>query len=311
MAAAKRERIYLIPRGAGLVFAFTLLLIFGLGFALPLAREITQMLGITLLIAGVVAMIQSNENLRGMEIIGCRTDPVAVGEKVVLEINVQNRSKNERIGLHIRRGWLWRQAWKHRGEPTARLPIIRAQETITMPLDLPATKRGRHRIPTLWLSSMMPVGLCFAWKTFEKNGDYFVYPKPKGIPLEGDDHHGLGALRGTQDGGSEDVSGHRPYEPGDPLSRMDWRVFARTGKVVVRTLEEGGRGTLDLRWEDTQFLEGTEPRLEQLSYWIAQCVRENRPFRLTLNNSRDDLNHRNVVACYEALATFDEGETNA
>lgn len=311
MTAARRERIYLIPRGAGLVLAFTLLLIFGLGFVQPSAREITQALGITLLIAGVVAMIQSNENLRGMEVIGCRATPVAAGENVVLEITVQNRSRSERIGLFVRKGWRWRQAWKQRREPAAWLPVIRGGETATLSLELPPARRGRHRIPTLWISSALPVGLCFAWKTFEKTGDYFVYPKPQGMPLEGEDRSGHGANRKGLEGGSEDVSGHRPYEPGDPLSRMDWRVFARTGKVVVRTLEEGGGSTLDLRWEDTKFLDHEEQRLEQLSYWIAQCVRENRPFRLSLGTPRDDLNHRNVTACLEALATFSEGGKDA
>ncbi len=65
-------------------------------------------------------------------------------------------------------------------------------------------------------------------------------------------------------GDRDDVSGHRPYNPGDMLSRMDWRVFARTGELVVRTLEDGGDDEIAIRWDDTRS-QDTERRLEQLS----------------------------------------------
>ena len=304
MAKKRRERIYLIPRWSGLVFAFLLLLIFALGFAYTEARGLRQTVGIALQVAGVVAMIQSNDNLRGIELSACHSTPTAAGEEPVLELTLKNHAERERTGLQMRRGTQWRTAWFSRRPVEAGLPVIEAGATATVRLPLPATQRGRHAVPTLWACSVLPVGLCFAWKVFPGTGEYFVYPKPRGIPLEpgtGQGRH-IGSLSAL--GGSEDVSGHRPYEAGDPLSRLDWRVFARSGKLVVRTLEDGSSGEVLLRWDDTRFVDGEEQRLEQLSCWIAQCVREERPFRLELRGAGGDLTSRNLTACYEALATF-------
>ncbi len=39
-------------------------------------------------------------------------------------------------------------------------------------------------------------------------------------------------------GSSQIFSQHRPYTPGDDLRRLDWKVFARTDKFLVRQFEE-------------------------------------------------------------------------
>lgn len=301
----RRERIYIVPRWSGLVFAFILLLIFALGFADPSVRDLTQPLGIALLVAGVVALIQTNENLSRVEITASHSTPTAAGETAQIEITLHNGASRERIGLEVRLAMQWRTAWRNRHQATAPLPMMEPSETSTIRFPLVTAKRGRYALPDLWVSSVLPVGLCFAWKSFAGRGEYFVYPQPRGVPLEPDSSQGKLEGDGLA-GGDQDVSGHRPYEPGDPLSRLDWRVFARTGKLAVRTLETGVGGEIVLRWEDARFVEDHEKRLEQLSCWIEQCVREERPFRLELPGSSGELSSRNVAACREALAIFEE-----
>ena len=304
---AKRERIYIVFHWAGLAYAMMVLFIFATGFVVVASRGLTQALGIALVVAGVVALIQSNENLRGVEITGCRSAPVAAGGEASLELTLRNAADRERIGLQVRRG-LRRGGgprWRERACGAAWLPVLDAQEMKMVRINIPTARRGRFPVPTLWVCSVMPVGLCFAWKVFSDGWEYFVYPAPRGVPLE---HVSLvGKVSGAgRDQGSEDVSGHRPYEPGDMLSRLDWRVFARTGKLMVRSQEESGGDEVALRWEDTRFLENEEERLEQLSFWIAQCGQEGRAFTLTLGPAHGELNSNNLTACLEALATFGE-----
>lgn len=291
---ASRERVFIIFHWTGLVFGFLILLVFGAGYLTRDSGALTQTLGITLVVAGVVALIQSNDNLRGIEILGCRSVPTAAGEPVSLEVVVKNSADRERIGLTIRTGW------RIRPRVSAWLPVLEAGETATVRLELPATRRGRHPVPQLWVCSVRPVGLCFAWKVFPQTATYDVYPAPRGRSLDQETEVG-----GEGAADRDDVSGHRPYNPGDMLSRMDWRVFARTGELLVRTLEEGGNEEVLLRWTDTRFLTQTEARLEQLSFWMDQCVQEGRPFLLDLGHS-PDLTSTNLTACREALATFEE-----
>lgn len=294
---AARERIYIIPHWAGLAFAFGIITVFAAGFLFPHSGSLTQTLGIALVVAGVVALIQSNENLRGLEISGCHSLPAPAGTDAVLELTVRNASDSERIGLAVRTDW------RSRPRASTWVPLIEPGEAKTVRLPVPTTRRGRFRVPTLWICSVMPAGLCFAWKVFPQDGEYFVFPPPRGMPLDLSSDSGKD-LDAGRDEGSDDVSGHRPYTPGDALTRMDWRVFARTGKLVVRSLEDSGGDDVVLRWTDTAFLADGEQRLEQLSFWIAQCLRENRSFALDLGDSRRDLNSSNVAGCQEALATF-------
>lgn len=294
---AARERIYIVPHWAGLAFSVLIIVVFAAGFVFSASASLTQTLGIALVVAGVVALIQSNENLRGVEISGCHSAPAAAGEDAVLELTLRNGSTSERIGLTVR------SDWRHRPQVSAWIPLIEPQETKTVRLRIPTHRRGRFAVPKLWVCSVMPVGLCFSWKTFPQTGEYFVFPVPRGVPLDLDSNSGRDLDAGRGDG-SEDVSGHRPYTPGDALTRMDWRVFARTGKLLVRSLEESGGDDVVLRWEDTAFLPDQEQRLEQLSFWIAQCLRENRAFVLDLDDARRDLNSSNLAGCQEALATY-------
>lgn len=51
-----------------------------------------------------------------------------------------------------------------------------------------------------------------------------------------------GAMQGgrasTQKGHSADFLQHRPYVQGDSLRHLDWRVYARTGRLAIREYEE-------------------------------------------------------------------------
>jgi uncharacterized protein (DUF58 family) len=289
-----RERIYIIFHWSGLVFGFLILLVFGSGFLSPGGNVLTQTLGITLVVAGVVALIQSNDNLRGIEIVGCRSQPAQAGEDARIEVLIRNGTDRERIGLTVRTGW------RIRPRTSAWLPVLEPRQTAAITLALPTTRRGKFPVPQLWVCSVRPVGLCFAWKVFPQTTAYYVYPAPRGRAIDAEVEGG-----GRNEGEQEDVSGHRPYNPGDTLTRLDWRVFARTGELVVRTLEEGGREEVLLRWADTRSLEKTERRLEQLCFWMEQCLQEGRPFTLDLGPA-GTFGSTNLNACREALAVFEE-----
>ncbi len=293
---ASRERIYIIFHWSGLVLGLIVILIFATGFLAPHVSTLTQTLGITLVVAGIVALIQSNDNLRGLEIVACRSEPVPVGSPCVLELVVRNTSDRERVGLNVRTGW------RVRPSASTWVPILEAGESQSVRLMLPTSRRGRFVVPQLWITTIRPMGLCFSWKIFPQNAEYFVYSAPRGRPLDPNLTPGAEHV----DEGSHDVTGHRPYNPGDLLSRLDWRVFARSGKLVVRTLEEGEDDEVLLRWADTGFLVSTEARLEQLSFWIDECVREHRSFVLDLGGDRTDLTSANLFGCREALASYQE-----
>ncbi len=289
-----RDRIYLIPTVPGFVFALVVFLIFAAGYFLEGFGGAPQILVISLLVAGILTMIETNDNLRGVAVTSCRAQPVPAGQDVVLQVALTNVSNRERLGLkvRIRNGWAWRVVGS--------LEVLRAGETVGLLVRLPTARRGAYDVPTLLVTSSLPAGICFAWKSFPAAGRYHVYPRGRSWRKN---PPGDGGMDGRGNGGQEDVSGHRAYAPGDPLNRMDWRVFARRGGLVVKTSDGGGGGgRLAFGWDDTHFLSSAEDRLEQLSYWVSDCRRKHRAFALSLGGVT--FTERNLIGCRTALALF-------
>jgi len=288
------ERIYIVPTWAGLILAAAAFSIFVAGYFADGFGSPAQGLVIALVVAGIVAMIRTNDNVRGIEIKSCRSEPAAAGDDVILNLSITNTSNHKCLGLKAR----FRSGWKLHG--TAAIPLLRAGETRTVEVRVPTSRRGGFPIPAVWVSSNQPVGVCFAWKIFSNCGKYHVYPRGRSWKQS---PPGDGGENGEKvRAGTEDASGHRAYEPGDLLARMDWKVFARTGRLAVRTFDSHNAEQILLRWEDTAFLQNDEDRLDQLSFWVSECLRGRRSFELRLGRET----FRNLAACRVALATFGE-----
>jgi len=292
-----RERIYIIPRWAGIVFAVAVFAVFVLGYFAQGFGGLPQTLVISFVVAGIVVLIQTNENLRGVVLAACQSRPVSAGDEAFLDVTLRNSSGRERFALRVR----LRSGWTLVGD--ARIPVLRPGGMASVRLRVPASRRGCFPYPPLWVSSDHPAGLCFAWKVLTGGGHLVVYPRPVGQSLAV--HFSGGGESGDEARkGSEDISGHRPYVAGDPLARLDWRVFAKSGKLAVKTFESEAGRRVALRWEDTAFLQDREARLEQLSFWVSECARDNQPFELRLDPSSRHLNETNLDACRTALAAF-------
>ncbi|MEI6491151.1 MAG: hypothetical protein WCO94_01285, partial [Verrucomicrobiota bacterium] len=93
-----RERIYIVPRWAGFVFAAAVFAIFVLGYFAHGFGGLPQTLVISFVVAGIVALIQTNENLRGVMLVSCQSQPVPVGGEAVLDVQLQNSCDRERLG---------------------------------------------------------------------------------------------------------------------------------------------------------------------------------------------------------------------
>ncbi len=287
-----RERIYIVPTWAGAVLAGAVLLTFAVGYISEGFGGTPQVLVIALVVAGIVVLIQTNDNMRGICLSTGRVPPVPVGSEAVVSVLVTNTSQGERLGLKVR----YREGWKLLGQAT--IPVIEAGGSVRVEIRIPTARRGIFPLPPIWVSSNFPAGLCFAWKVLRDAGSHAVYPRGRSWrPLPG-------SAVAVKSGG-EEIGESRPYLPGDPLSRVDWKVFARTGTLAVRTFEDPG-GRLAIRWEDTAFLEDPEDRLEQLSAWVQAAVRLGRGFDLHLGGA--GLYERNLDGCRAALAGWGAGK---
>lgn len=298
-AIRKKERIYIVPHWTGLVLAATSILVLLAGAVLAVSADGYQVLVAALIALGLVVLLQTNENLRGIKIDQVECEPVEHGAQPVLLIHVCNMGKNDRIALRAR---VWKK-WKTPTMPAANIPVLAAGDSITVRLPLEPSCRGIHPIPTLVISSIFPAGLCCGWKTFSQTGEIVVYPRAAGRDIES---HAIPGSGEAEFGGEtgDDVIGHRPYQAWDAPSRLDWKIFAKRGKLAVR--ERGStadQGRL-IRWADTSFLSDGEIRLEQLSYWLEACNRQGIPFLLELGEGSEITRWSDLRQARRGLAAF-------
>lgn len=285
MKRRPRERIYIVPTLAGAAFAAFLLALFAAGYAVQGLGGPAQILVIALLVAGIVVLFETNDNLRALEAEVQPVAPTEAGTNACLRVAVTNHGTRPRIGLRLRARVGWRSVGR------ADIPLLEPGTTVVVELSWPTDARGLQPAPPLWLSSTYPAGLCFAWKSYPGRARIPVYPRGQ-------------SWRELPDGagrrGAGDVTGHRPYIAGDPPARIDWKVLAKSGRLAVRDLETAGR--LNIAWDETEFLTDPENRLAQMSAWLDECARQGRRFEFHLGAA--GLNERNLDACRIALAAY-------
>ena len=105
-----------------------------------------------------------------------------------------------------------------------------------------ARRRGRLQSRSIDSARSEALGLMRKLMPAAGSADIYVLPKRYPLPmltLPGTRRNQPGGLpQGSSVGDSEEFLGLRDYRPGDPLQRIHWRSFARTGKPVVKEYQD-------------------------------------------------------------------------
>lgn len=122
------------------------------------------------------------------------------------------------------------------------LPSLRPGGEALVELELVPLKRGVLRFDSVIVARPDPFMLFRAFRRAPAAGSLTVLPKRYSLPqmpLPGSQHyqHGGVALAAAI-GESEEFVSLRDYRPGDPLRRIHWRSWARTGRPVVKDYQD-------------------------------------------------------------------------
>jgi uncharacterized protein (DUF58 family) len=158
-------------------------------------------------------------------------------------------------------------------------------------------RRGVHHLPALWAQAEDPLGLAHTRRRLGEPLDLTVYPKLtdlRSCALFADlgMRRGLGR-RGIVRGASE-FRGIRPHNPGEPLSRIDWKSTAKTGNLMLREMDDPASGDLTVLLDATASqVVGDQPRTNfELAVQAAGSVTDfilgtGRSVTLLLHDSRE------------------------
>ena len=122
------------------------------------------------------------------------------------------------------------------------LPEIAPRGAMEVTLQGEALRRGNQHFRSITVARADPLGLVRGLSIHDEPANVLVLPKRYALPpitLPGSRRHQPGGVAlAASVGDSEEFIGLRDYRPGDPLQRIHWKSYARTGEPVVREYQD-------------------------------------------------------------------------
>ena len=144
------------------------------------------------------------------------------------------------IGYHR---WLWLLSKKEGGVSKKQtLPPLSPQSEGEVQVEIVPGQRGHLNLKSLAVTRPDPFGLFRGSVTLPLEQSVLILPKRYSLPavsLPGTRKYQPGGVALTYSvGDSQEFVSMRDYRPGDPLRRIHWRSWAKTGKPVVKEYQE-------------------------------------------------------------------------
>jgi len=283
----KHQKIYIYPNRYGFLFFALFALCIAVGATYN--NNLVFLMGFVLISILFVCILLTAKNLRQLQVLDLRVASGFPGDKVPVEITVENKSSIPltRILLSI-----------CKNSTEGELPLIHAGDIakVRLTVNLPE-QRGVYKTDRVKLATQNPFGLFYSWLWIKFPATYFVFPKPKGRAER--------PTKFTYDSG--EFSGLKDFQAGDRLSRVSWKHFAKQGQMKVKEYNDSEDLHDLIDWEDAE-QDDLEDRLSQLSLWLVQAQASRRHYALKLQKDLTRLGHgaEHLETCLTRLAQVDK-----
>ncbi len=287
-----RIRVRLTAAGWG----FMVLIVVGMLLAINFSNNLIFAMVMLLIAILLVGGYQTRANLSGIQCGEWTCEAVFAGDKIYYRLPVSLPKGWPRHGLRVRGAG---------GHSDAEL-FLKKGERQDMVLRRPALNRGRIAGGRAWLTSSFPLGLFVARLRTNDLPECLVYPTPQGAEVLPDQKLGSDAHLHSE---SDNFADLKRYAPGDPLTHISWRAFARFDELYTKEFDGAkGEPARWLRWQDVA-APGTEEKLQQLCRWMLDCQAQGREFGLELPGQMiaPGQGHRHLQECLQLLAESEGG----
>nr|WP_284047486.1 DUF58 domain-containing protein [Guyparkeria hydrothermalis] len=169
------------------------------------------------------------------------------------------------------------------------LPAIHAslpaEERTRVTLDLPAAPRGYQPLPEVKIATTFPLGLWRVERRLRPSLGQWIYPSPIAGPSHDVqlDHDGE---TGSQRDPGGDPTHLRAYQPGDPMRRIVFRHYAKTGRLVSRQTEGEPQAIEPVVIDYDHYRGSVEVRLSAMTQRLLSLSERGEPWTLRLPGIR-------------------------
>jgi uncharacterized protein (DUF58 family) len=294
-----QRRVYVLPTGYGLTFAFALalMLVGSINYTLGLGYVLT----FSLAGMGLVSLLHTYRNLAHVVVRPGRVAPVFAGGTARFELLLENRSGHDRFAIVVscESATVETDLPAHALEPVA--------------LSLPATRRGLLPLGRVTLESRYPLGLFRCWSYVVPDATAIVYPQPDEAPLPPRKVRNARGEATSAEAGTDDYAGLRQYQPGDSPRHIAWKAVEREGVLLTKQFSGRGLVELTLDWDDLPRDLDVEQKLSRLARWVLAAHDANLAYALRLpgNTTATSLGEGHREQCLTQLALFDAAAARA
>lgn len=162
------------------------------------------------------------------------TQRVSQGQSLDGRIVLQSTSRIPKVWLEVR------DSASIPGHAPHRVITMSARSAYSWHYQTPALRRGLYELGPVVVTASDPFGFFRFTRTFGNPTPILVYPNAPDLPnfyLPPANLPGDGRFRRRTHNVTPNVSGLRPYEPGDSYNRIHWPATARTGGLMVKVFE--------------------------------------------------------------------------
>lgn len=293
--AIHRRRVYIVPNRYG--YGYGLLLLVMLLGAMNYSNSMAFALTFLLAGIGLLAMHYTHGNLVNLVVGSQAPEAVFAGAPARFRLLLDNPSASARHALLAH--------WQDDPAAPATAVDVPVGAMTALELPLASARRGWLPAPRFAVATEFPLGLFHAWTWVELDLACLVYPAPAaaGLAAPAGGHGELGE-RSSRRPGSDQFTGLRNYQAGDPPRSIHWKRLARNPLPVVKQFAETEAEELWLDWQALPPGWPPEQRLSQLCRWVLDAEAAGRRYGLRLPGVHlppaHGASHRH--ACLAALA---------
>ena len=287
-----RDRVYIVPTKAGLIFSLLLLtlLIGSINYEKNLGFILTFLLtGI-----GNVLLLATWRNIAGLKLKSGEALPVFAGETASFNVQIINQQLLDRYSIAIS---------QHGGEQDIVDCAANSQQLIHF--NVTADKRGRLNAGRFRLYTGFPSGLFTAWTWLDLSMNCMVYPSPdKNTRLPVFDHSDSGDAD-IPGQGLENFSHLRKYHQGDNISRISWKAAAKTDQLFTKEFIGAKPVSHWINWNDIPARDN-EQRLSIMTALIIHAEKHQQTYGIKLPEEQiqPDSGSKHYHRCLTALALY-------
>ena len=256
------RRVFVLPTRHGFMVALAILGVFAI--AVRIQNNMLLLMAVALFVLFMLSLLWAGQNLQGLRLAASSDGTLVAGEASVLGVRLETRKPVFDIRIDAGEG--------------AR-PVAASTHAPDHMLTFTPSARGRQHLPLVRLETRFPFGLARAWAWISP-AEVLVAPQPDFATAR------LliapNATRGLASGSEEDgADSLQDWTPGTPESRISWKRYAATDRLMEKTGDASGGAVLVISYETVAHL-GHERALSAMCGAVLRASRAGRPFHFQL-----------------------------